>query len=89
MNINDTVKIINTNTVFDNKTGVIEEINEEKNKCTVLVDFIPEDNKKVRQDFSLDNVEYYNVDDDIDIEISENEKDDSSLKEFLVKNHFI
>ena len=49
------VKIINTNSIWDDKEGVLEEINGEK--CTVFVDFIPEQNKRVRQDFNLENVE--------------------------------
>lgn len=49
------VKIINTNSIWDDKEGVLEDINGEK--CTVFVDFIPEQNKRVRQDFKLENVE--------------------------------
>lgn len=49
------VKIINTNSIWDNKEGVLEDINGER--CTVFVDFIPEQNKRVRQDFNLENVE--------------------------------
>jgi len=49
------VKIVNTNSIWDDKEGVLEDIEEER--CTVFVDFIPEQNKKVRQYFKLENVE--------------------------------
>ena len=49
------VKIVNTNSVWDDKEGVLEDINEDR--CTVFVDFIPEENKRVRQNFDLENVE--------------------------------
>ena len=57
MQIGYTVKIKNTNSVFDGKTGLVEDIDEEEGYCTVFVDFIPEEGKKVRQDFKLDTVE--------------------------------
>ena len=49
------VKIVNTNSFWDNKEGVLEDIQDDR--CTVFVDFIPEENKKVRQDFNLENVQ--------------------------------
>ena len=51
----DRVRIINTNDVWEGKEGVVEDINEDI--ITVYVDFIPEENKKVRQDFKSDNLE--------------------------------
>ena len=40
-------KIVNTNSIWDDKEGVLEDIDGER--CTVFVDFIPEQNKKVRR----------------------------------------
>lgn len=54
MQIGDRVRIEGTNTAFDNKEGVIEEI--QTDYCTVFVDFIPNTDKKVRQTFSIDKV---------------------------------
>ena len=61
MNIGDKVKINMPNTVWDGKEGVLESVND--NTCTVFVDFIPEQGKKVRQDFNIDNLrnEDYNI----------------------------
>ena len=50
------VKIINTKSVFDGKTGLVEE--EDGDKITVLVDF--DDVHKVRNTFRKDNVEEVN-----------------------------
>ena len=49
------VKIVNTNSIWDDKEGVIEDINEDR--CIIFVDFIPEQNKRVRQNFNLENIE--------------------------------
>lgn len=51
----DRVRIVNTNTIWDGKEGVVEDIND--NNVTVYVDFIPEENKKVRQLFNVENLE--------------------------------
>lgn len=51
----DRVRIVNTNTIWDGKEGVVEDIND--NSVTVYVDFIPEENKKVRQLFNVENLE--------------------------------
>ena len=64
MQVGDKVKIQDTNTFWDNKTGVVESINDDV--ATIMVDFIPEEGKKVRQDFSLNNIaslnnECYNI----------------------------
>ena len=60
MNIGQRVKINMPDTVWHDKEGVVESIND--STCTVFVDFIPEEGKKIRQDFSLDNLvnEEYN-----------------------------
>ena len=58
MQVGDKVKIQDTNTFWDNKTGVVESINDDV--VTIMVDFIPEEGKKVRQDFSLNNVVSFN-----------------------------
>lgn len=55
MNYFDRVRIINTNSIWDDKEGVVEDINGDI--ITVMVDFIPEENKKVRQDFNIVNLE--------------------------------
>lgn len=55
MNIGDKVKINMPDTVWDKKEGVLESIND--NTCTVFVDFIPEEGKKVRQDFDIKNID--------------------------------
>lgn len=49
------VIIKNTNSIWDGKEGIVEEIND--NTCTVFVNFIPSEHKRVRQDFSIDNLE--------------------------------
>ena len=56
MNIGQKVKIKNTNSVWDNKEGILEEI--DGDTCTVFVDFIPSEHKRVRQDFNIDNVDF-------------------------------
>ena len=60
VNIGQRVKINMPDTVWHNKEGVVENIND--SVCTVFVDFIPEEGKKIRQDFNLDNIsgEEYN-----------------------------
>ena len=55
MNYFDRVKIVNTNSIWDGKEGVVEDIND--NIVTVMVEFIPEENKKVRQEFNIENLE--------------------------------
>ena len=55
MNYFDRFRIINTNSIWDDKEGVVEDINGDI--ITVMVDFIPEENKKVRQDFNIVNLE--------------------------------
>jgi len=51
----DRVRIVNTDTIWDGKEGVVEDIND--NNVTVYVDFIPEEDKKVRQLFNVENLE--------------------------------
>ena len=97
MNVGETVRIKNTNSVFDNKIGLLEWIDEEGGTCTVFVDFVPGQDKRVRQDFSLENIESCGTDDDTDITDSitddtpeeESEEDISQLESFLAKNHLI
>ena len=57
MNINQRVKIEGTNTFWDGKEGILEEINEDAGTCTVFVDFNPEEGKRIRQDFHIENIE--------------------------------
>lgn len=52
MNIGQRVKINMPDTIWHDKEGVVEDIND--SVCTVFVDFIPEEGKKIRQDFNLD-----------------------------------
>ncbi len=52
MNVGERVKIKSPNKLWDNKEGILETINE--NECIVFVDFIPEEGKKIRQNFTLD-----------------------------------
>lgn len=56
MEIGQRVKITGTNSVWDGKEGIIEELDDNYGTCTVFVDFKPEEGKKVRQDFSIDNI---------------------------------
>jgi len=55
LNYYDRVRIINTNSIWDNKEGVVEDINNDI--VTVYVDFNVEEEKRVRQDFNIDNLE--------------------------------
>lgn len=55
MKIGQKVKIKGTNSIWDGKEGILEEINEDV--ATVFVNFIPEQQKRVRQDFNIENVE--------------------------------
>ena len=50
------VKIIGTNSIWDNKEGIVEDVLD-GNTCTVFVNFIPSEHKRVRQDFKLENLE--------------------------------
>ena len=54
MELGQRVRIIGTNSIWDNKEGIVEYIDDMI--ATVFVDFIPEENKKVRQDFNIDNI---------------------------------
>lgn len=60
MNIGERVRIEGTGTSFDTKEGILEEIksDDEGNAIEgiVFVDFIPEENKKVRQNFPLESI---------------------------------
>lgn len=53
MQVGDIIKIKGTNTFWDDKHGKVEAIDDERNVATILVDFIPEEKKRIRQDFSL------------------------------------
>ena len=57
MEIGKRVKIVGTNSFWDNKEGMLEAFDEEEGRCTVFVDFNPEQGKKIRQDFNLENIE--------------------------------
>ena len=54
MKVGDRVRVENTNTAFDGKEGVLEEMQDDY--CVVFVDFIPNTDKRVRQNFSFDNI---------------------------------
>ena len=60
LNSGDRVKIINTDSVFDGKEGILEQVlqDEDSTMCTVFVDFLPEEGKKIRQNFDIANVEF-------------------------------
>ena len=54
MNIGDEVEIIDTNDIWEGKTGTIENINNDI--VTVYVNFNVEENKRIRQDFNINNL---------------------------------
>lgn len=54
MNIGERVRINMPDTIWHNKEGVVENISD--SICTVFVDFIPEEGKKIRQDFNLESL---------------------------------
>ena len=76
MKVGDLVDInMPENATWDGKRGRIEDIDEEKNIALVNVNFIPEENKNVKQNFSLKNLrplqeESLNEDDDYEEESS-------------------
>lgn len=82
MKVGDKVKIVNTNDAFSDKTGLVEWLDEEGDTCTVFVDFLP--GKRVRQDFSLDNVEFITSDTKNEIESSEVEEDEDDVSDLEV-----
>ena len=51
----DRVRIVNTNDIWEGKEGVVEDIDGEN--ILVYVDFIPEENKRVKQYFNSQNLE--------------------------------
>ena len=59
MQVGDLVKINAPGTMWDNKTAKIEDIWEKNGQeyATCFVDFIPEEGKRIRQDFSLNVLE--------------------------------
>lgn len=59
MQVGDKIKIQGTNTFWDGKTGVIEAIDDDV--ATIMIDFIPEEGKKVRQEFSIDTLDNFTV----------------------------
>lgn len=77
MKIGDVVKIKPTNTMWDNKTGKVESLDEEKNTATVFVDFIPEEGKRIRQDFSMNLLEVMN--ESIHEDLNEEDEDDREI----------
>ena len=57
MQVGDVIRIdMPENGIWDGKRGKIEAIDDEKGIATVLVNFIPSENKNVRQDFNLKNL---------------------------------
>lgn len=56
MDVGDSVTIFGTDSIWDGKSGVVESIDDVTNRCTIMVDFVPNENKFVRQDFDIDNV---------------------------------
>ena len=54
MEIGERVRIEGTGTAFDEKEGILETLDDDT--CVVYVDFIPDENKKIRQNFALNNI---------------------------------
>lgn len=96
MDIGQKVKIKGTNSVWDGKEGILEDVNEDT--CTVFVDFIPGEHKRVRQDFSIDNIDFGDYTDnsevqdmreDLDLREDEiEEEDDTSRIIKALAEHF-
>ena len=96
MNIGQKVKIKGTNSVWDGKEGILEDVNEDT--CTVFVDFIPGEHKRVRQDFNIDNIDFGDYTDnsevqdmreDLDLREDEiEENDDTSRIIKALADHF-
>ena len=76
MNIGQKVKIKGTNSVWDGKEGILEDVNEDT--CTVFVDFIPGEHKRVRQDFNIDNIDFGDYTDNSEVQ---NMQEDLDLRE--------
>ena len=74
------VIIRNTNSVWDGKEGIVEEISEDK--ATVFVNFIPEQQKRVRQDFNLENLEeeVTTMNEDLDKRLDEEDSDETTQR---------
>lgn len=56
MEVGDRVRISGTNSFWDGREGLVEWVDEDNGTCTVFVDFDPENNKRVRQDFALESL---------------------------------
>lgn len=80
----DIITIEGTGTIWDGKTGVVEEIDEEKQIATVLVDF--KEGKKVRQNFDLSNISASLNDISNEDIPNDNFIDDNSSNESIVEN---
>ena len=83
-NQSNIVTITGTDTIWDGKTGVVEEINEEKQIETVLVDF--KEGKKVRQNFDLSNISASLNDISNEDMSNDNFIDDNSSNESIVES---
>lgn len=79
------VIIKNTNSVWDGKEGIVEEINDES--ATVFVNFIPEQQKRVRQDFKLENLEeeVNPMNEDLDKRLNEDEHDSDENTQRIIR----
>ena len=84
MNKGQKVIIRNTNSVWDGKEGIVEEINEDS--ATVFVNFIPEQQKRVRQDFKLENLEEEanHMNEDLDKRLNEDENDSDANTQKII-----
>lgn len=58
MKLGTRVRIEGTNSIFDGKEGILEEQSGDNDDamCVVFVDFIPDENKRIRQNFALKNI---------------------------------
>ena len=83
------VIIRNTNSIWDGKEGIVEEINDDK--ATVFVNFIPKQQKRVRQDFYLENLEEEVINMNEDLNLREEdavEVDDTQRIIKILSDHF-
>lgn len=95
MTIGQKVKIKDTNSVWDNKEGILEAV--DGDTCTIFVDFIPSEHKRVRQDFNIDNVDFnaYNNSEENsmneDLDLREDDIEEEGMTSKIIKalaDHF-
>ena len=75
MNVGDRVVIKNTDSIWDDKEGIVENIVDDE--YIVFVDFIPDQNKKIRQNFNKNNI--FSLDSDNYIEESKKFKNSTKM----------